>query len=76
MIDTFAGKTKELIIMESDPNIMSWLQDWKRQTLDMEVENKFKLWKDENEVDEDLQADERPSESLLQLPNNEAFGQG
>ena len=39
MIDTLAGKTKELIIMESDPSMMSWLQEWKRQTIDMEVES-------------------------------------
>ena len=41
IIDTFAGKTKELIIMESDPAMISWLQEWKQQIVDMAVENKF-----------------------------------
>jgi hypothetical protein len=27
IIDTLTGKTQELIIMESDPSIMSWLQE-------------------------------------------------
>jgi hypothetical protein len=39
MIDTLVRKTKELIIMESDLGMMSWLQEWKRQTVDMEVGN-------------------------------------
>jgi hypothetical protein len=27
MIDTLVGKTEELIIMESDPNMLSWLHE-------------------------------------------------
>jgi hypothetical protein len=68
MIDSLAGKTRELIIMESDPNMMSWLQEWKRQTVDMETENSFKLWDDEKEVSEDLE-----NESLLHLANSAQF---
>jgi hypothetical protein len=41
MIDSLAGKTRELIIMESDPDMMNWLQEWKQQTVDMETENRF-----------------------------------
>jgi hypothetical protein len=43
MIDTLADKTRELILLVSNPGIMSWLEEWKRQTLDMEVENKLEL---------------------------------
>jgi hypothetical protein len=68
MIDSLAGKTRELIIMESDPNMMSWLQEWKRQTVDMETENRFELWEDEKEVSEDLE-----NESLLHLANSAQF---
>jgi hypothetical protein len=50
MIDTLTWKTKELIIMESDPGMMSWLQEWKRQILNMVAENRFELWEDENET--------------------------
>jgi hypothetical protein len=29
MIDTLAGKTQQLILMESDPDMLTWLQEWK-----------------------------------------------
>jgi hypothetical protein len=54
MSDTLTSKTQELIIMESDPSMMSWLQEWKRQTVDMEPENKFELWEDEKEASKDV----------------------
>jgi hypothetical protein len=44
MINTLTSKIEELLILESDPSMMNWLQEWKRQTLDMEAENKFELW--------------------------------
>jgi hypothetical protein len=61
MSDTLTSKTQELIIMESDPSMMSWLQEWKRQTVDMEPENKFELWEDEKEASEDVHQGEEPS---------------
>jgi hypothetical protein len=67
MIDTLTGKTQELIIMESDPSMMSWLQEWKRQTVDMEPENRFELWEDEKEASEDVHQREEPCEDLLHL---------
>ena len=61
MIDTLVGKTKELIIMESDPGMMSWLQVWKRQMVDIEVESRFDLWEDENQDSEDVLNSRRPT---------------
>jgi hypothetical protein len=71
MIDTLTGKTQELIIMESDPSMMSWLQEWKRQIVDMEHENKFELWEDEKEASEDVYQGEEPSQDLLHFGESE-----
>jgi hypothetical protein len=75
MIDTLTGKTQELIIMESDPSMMSWLQEWKRQTVDMEPDNKFELWEDEKEASEDMHQGEEPSQGLSHLAENAPLGE-
>jgi hypothetical protein len=75
MIGTLSGKTQELIIMESNPNMMSWLQEWKCQTVDMEPENKFELWEDEKEAFEDVHQGEEPSEDLLHLAESAPLGE-
>jgi hypothetical protein len=75
MIYTLTGKTHELIIMESDLSMMSWFQEWKRQTVDMELENKFELWEDEKEASEDVHQREEPSQHLLHLAENVPLGE-
>jgi hypothetical protein len=76
MIDTLTWKTKELIIMESDPGMMSWLQEWKRQILNMVAENRFELWEDENEDYADRQNINRPSQGILHLPDKTTVRNG
>jgi hypothetical protein len=67
MIDTLIGKIQELIIMESNPSMMSWLQEWKYQTMDMEPENMFELWEYEKEPSEDVYQGKEPSRGLFHL---------
>jgi hypothetical protein len=43
IIDTLVDKTAELFFLESDLGMMSWLQEWKKKTLDMEAEIRFEL---------------------------------
>ena len=69
MIDTLARKTKELIIMEIDLGIMSWLQEWKWQTIDMDVESRFNLWKDKNQDSKDVLNSGRPAHGVLHIPS-------
>jgi hypothetical protein len=76
MIDTLAGKIKELIIMKSDPSMMSWLQEWKRQTVDMEVESRFDLWEDENQGSEDVFNSGRPAQGVVQIPSGTLVQEG
>jgi hypothetical protein len=45
---------RELILLESDSGMMNWLQEWKRQILDIEAKNRFELWKDYIEAYEDV----------------------
>ena len=75
MIDTLTSKTQELIIMERDPSMMSWLQEWKRQTVDMEPRNKFELQEDEKEAFEDVHQEEEPSQNFLHIAENAPFGE-
>jgi hypothetical protein len=56
MIDTLAGKTQQLILLESDPSMVIWLQEWKRQVIDKEEDSTFELW------EEDCQAQEENDE--------------
>jgi hypothetical protein len=66
MIDTLAGKTEELIIMESDPNMLTWLHEWKRQMVD-KVDSSFELWEDDDDIEHDC--DDAPTiTNMLQVP--------
>ena len=49
MVDTFVGKTQDLIIMESNQDMLTWLQEWKRIVVDKDATISFALWEDETE---------------------------
>ena len=49
MIDTLAGKTQNLIIIESNQDILTWLQEWKHMVVDKQATSSFALWQDEIE---------------------------
>jgi hypothetical protein len=62
--------------MENDPGMMNWLQEWKRQTVDMEVESRFALWEDENQGSEDVLNNGRPAQGVLQIPSSTPVQEG
>ena len=43
MVDTLVGKTQDLIIMESNQDMLTWLQEWKHTVVDKQATSLFAL---------------------------------